>query len=695
MSQDINLTRTIALVGHGGAGKTSLGEALLFNAKATDRLGKVDDRNSNLDYEPEEIKRGGSVSAAFGHYKHKKHEVHFVDCPGDDNFLSDAVAALKAVDGVVMVTDAIDGVKVSGEKVWEHVVEGKLPALIVVNKMDRERADFDTAVSSIRDMLGVKATPLQIPIGSAESFSGVVDLLSGKALTFKSDGSGAMETGEVPGDLADIAESARETLIEDIAEADDELMEKYLEEGELTADEIAKGLAIGVAERTFVPVVAASALNNMAVQPIADLINKLLPSPSARGEISGLDVKTGEEATRKLSVDEPMLGMVFKTVADPFAGRLSLVRVYSGKLTSDLTLINPNRDSKEKFNQMLSMTGKNQSPVSEALPGDIVAIPKLKEVFTGDTLCEDKAPFKLPEIEPLPAVISYAVEAKEKGDEEKMFSGFHKILEEDPSLRLDRDPQTGEALLSGMGSVHIETTLEKLKRKFGVEVQLNTPMVPYRETIKGNTRVQGRYKKQSGGRGQFGDTWLEIGPAEQGEGFVFVDEIVGGAIPRQYIPAVEKGIAEAMQGGVYAGYPMVDVKVRLVDGSYHAVDSSEMAFKVAGSMGFKKGIPDCKPTIMEPIMLLTVTVPDDYMGDVMGDISGRRGRVLGMDAKGSMQVIKAHVPMSEVLTYQPELTSMTGGRGAFTIEFDHYEEAPGDVQVKLVEAYKAAREEGN
>ena len=536
MSQDINLTRTIALVGHGGAGKTSLGEALLFNAKATDRLGKVDEKSSNLDYEPEEIKRGGSVSAAFGHYKHKKHEVHFVDCPGDDNFLSDAVAALRAVDGVVMVTDAIDGVKVSGEKAWQHVTEGKLPAIIVVNKMDRERADFDAAVSTIKEMLGVKATPLQIPIGSADTFTGVVDLLSGKAFTFKADGSGAMETGEVPGDLADAAESARETLIEDIAEADDELMEKYLEEGELSADEIAKGLAIGVAERTFVPVLAASAMNNMSIQPIADLINKLLPAPTARGEIRGIDVKSGEESTRAASPDEPMVGLVFKTVADPFAGRLSLVRVFSGKLTSDLTLLNPNRDSKEKFNQMILMTGKNQKPVSEALPGDIVAIPKLKDVFTGDTLCDEKAPFQLPAIEPLPAVISYAVEAKEKGDEEKMFAGLNKILEEDPSLRLDREPQTGEALLSGMGSVHIETTLEKLKRKFSVEVNLNTPMVPYRETIKGNVRVQGRYKKQSGGRGQFGDTWLEISPAEQGEGYVFVDEIVGGAIPTPVYP---------------------------------------------------------------------------------------------------------------------------------------------------------------
>jgi elongation factor G len=693
MSQDINLTRTIALVGHGGAGKTSLGEALLFNAKVTDRLGKVDEKNTILDYEPEEIKRGGSISASFGSYTHKKHTVNFIDCPGDDNFLSDATAALRAVDGVVLVADAIDGVKVSGEKAWQHVRRNNLPTIIVVNKMDRERADFDTAVANIGEMLGTKVSPLVIPIGAAESFTGIVDLLSNKGRTFATDGSGKSQIGDVPTEVADAAEAAREVLIEDIAESDEELMEKYLEEGELSADEIAEGLAKGVLDGSFIPVLCCSAINNMGVGLTADLINKLLPSPASRTEISGFD-KSGEEATRTLGSDEPMLAQVFKTVADPFAGQLTIVRVFSGKLSSDITLLNTNRESKEKFNQIIQMTGKNQKPVGEAYAGDIVAIPKLKETKTGDTLCDDKAPFRLPEIEPLPAVISYAIEAKEKGDEEKVFAGINKLLEEDPSLRLDRDPQTGEALLSGMGSVHIETTLERLKRKFSVEVNLNTPKVPYRETIKGSTRVQGRYKKQTGGRGQFGDTWLEISPADQGEGFVFVDEIVGGAIPRQYIPAVEKGIAEALTGGVYAGYPMVDIKVRLVDGSFHPVDSSEMAFKVAGSMGFKKGVPNCKPTIMEPIMNLTVTVPDEYMGDVMGDISGRRGKVMGMDAKGSMQVIKAQVPMSEVLTYQPELTSMTGGRGAFAIEFDHYEEAPGDIQAKLVEEYTKAREEG-
>jgi elongation factor G len=372
-----------------------------------------------------------------------------------------------------------------------------------------------------------------------------------------------------------------------------------------------------------------------------------------------------------------------------------MARVFSGTLTADAQLYNPNQDMKERFGQLYSMTGKGQKNMAEAGPGALVAIPKLKETTTGDTLSDDKAHIKLPPIEALPASISFAIEAKEKGDEEKLFAGINKLLEEDPSLRLDRDPQTGEALLSGMGQVHIETTLDRLKRKFGVEVLLKTPKVPYRETIKGKTRVQGRYKKQTGGRGQFGDTWLEISPAEPGSGYVFVDKIVGGSIPRNYIPAVEKGIGEAMQNGVLAGYPMVDVQVELVDGSYHPVDSSEMAFKVAGSLGFKKGAIECKPTLLEPIMLLTVTVPDEFMGDVMGSISSRRGRVLGMDAKGSLQVIRAHVPMSEVLSYQPELTAMTGGRGAFTMEMDHYEEVPGDVQAKIVEAYQTAKEEGN
>jgi len=469
-------------------------------------------------------------------------------------------------------------------------------------------------------------------------------------------------------------------------------MERYLEGEELSAEDLAAGLAQAVRERLFLPVAASAALRNMGVQPVMDLINRLLPSPIERGPVTGVKPGTDEEITREPDAGAPFSALVFKTVADPFAGRLSMVRIFSGKLTSDMQLYNPNREVKERFNQIYQMTGKNQKTLNEALPGDLVAIPKLKDTHTGDTLCDEKAPIRFPEIEPLPAVISYAIEAKEKGDEEKVFAGINRLLEEDPTLRLDRDPQTGEALLSGMGAVHIETTLEKLKRKFGVEVNLNVPKVPYRETIKGKTRVQGRYKKQTGGRGQFGDTWLEIEPAQPGEGFVFVNEIVGGVIPRQYIPAVEKGIAEAMQGGVLAGYPMVDVKVRLVDGSHHPVDSSELAFKVAGSLGFKKGAVQCKPTLLEPIMLLTVTVPEDAMGDVMGDISGRRGRVLGMEAKGNLQVIKAHVPLAELLTYQPELTSMTGGRGAFTMELYQYEEVPADIQAKIVEAYQAAKE---
>jgi len=693
MSDKINQTRTIALVGHGGAGKTSLAEAMLFNAKAVDRLGKVDEGNTVLDFEPEEIKRGGSVSASFGHYSHKKHDVHLVDCPGDDNFLFDAASALRAVDGAIMVIDAIDGIKVQGEKVWQFVQAAQTPALVVVNKMDRERANFDAAVNMIPDMLGVKGVRLQLPIGAADGFGGVVDLLSNKAYTFAKDGSGKMEIGEIPADMADEVEALRESLIEDIAEADDSLMERYLEGESVSDDELAAALKKGVIERLFVPVTACAALRNIGVQSVMDLVNRLLPSPVEAGAVSGVDVKTGEEIQRQPSADEPFCGLVFKTVADPFAGRLSMVRVFSGKLTSELAILNPNKDAKERFGQLYLQTGKTQKAIAEALPGDIVAIPKLKETATGDTLCEDKSPIKLQPVPPMPAVISYAIEAKEKGDEEKLFAGINKLLEEDPTLRLDRDPATGEALLGGMGSVHIETTLERLRRKFNVEVNLKTPKVPYRETIKGKTKVQGRYKKQTGGRGQFGDTWIEIEPAGEGEGYVFVDAIVGGSIPRQYIPAVEKGIGEALLQGVLAGYPMVDVKVTLYDGSFHPVDSSEMAFKVAGSMGFKKGAPQCKPTMLEPIMKLTVTVPDDAMGDVMGDISSRRGRVLGMESKGSLQIISALVPMAEVLGYQPELTSLTGGRGAFSMEMDHYEEVPGDVQKKIIEAYQATKKE--
>lgn len=691
---DINLTRTIALVGHGGGGKTSLAEAMLFNTKSVERLGKVDQGTSTLDYEPEETKRGSSVSATCGHYVYKKHNVHFVDSPGDDNFLSDSVAALRAVDGVVLVADAIDGVKVQGEKVWQHVKELGLPTLVVVNKMDRDRADFAQAMTIIPEMLGVKTIILQLPIGQGEDFTGVVDLLAAKAYTFADDGSGEMSETDVPADMADDVEAARETLIEDIAEAEDELMERYLEGEELSAEDLAKGLAKGVREQIFVPVAVCAALGNMAVQPIMELINTLLPSPIDRGQIMALDEAGEEEVILLPDPEAPVAVLVFKTTVDQF-GKLSLARVFRGTLTSAPQLYNPNRESKERFGSIYQTTGKAQETLKEALPGDLVAIPKLKDTATGDTLTDDKQRVMFPPIEPLPASIVFAIEAKEKGDEEKLFAGIHKLLEEDPTLRLDRDPQTNEALLSGMGQVHIETTQERLKRKYGVEVVLKTPKVPYRETLKGKTRVQGRYKKQTGGRGQFGDTWLEIEPAPAGEGFVFENKIVGGAIPRNYIPAVEKGIFEAMASGVLAGYPIVDVRVKLVDGSFHPVDSSEMAFKVAGSIGFKKGAAECKPTLLEPIMQLTVTVPDDAMGDVMGDISGRRGKVLGMDAKGSLQIIKAQVPMSEVLTYQPELTAMTGGRGAFTIKLDHYEQVPADVQAKIAEAYQAAKEEGN
>ncbi|MDR1396934.1 MAG: elongation factor G [Desulfarculales bacterium] len=691
MSEQIKLTRTFALIGHGGSGKTSMAEAFLFNAKAVDRLGKVGDGTSVLDYEPEEVKRGASVSSAFGHYSFKKHSIHFIDTPGDDNFLYEAISSLRAVDGAIMVIDAIDGVKVQGEKVWRHLQEAGLPCLLAVNKMDRERADYDKACAMIPEILGIKPVLLQIPIGTGENFKGVVNLLTNKAYLFEADGGNKLT--DIPADMADDVSLARETLIEDIAEAEDSLMERYLEGEELSAEDLAAALAKGVKERLFVPVACCAALKNFAVTPIMEFINQLLPSPEDRGPVMGVKPGGDEAVGRSPEENAPFCALVFKTVADPFAGRLSMLRVFSGKLKSDMQLYNPQKSAKERFNQLYQMTGKTTKPINEALPGDLIAIPKLKDTATGDTLCDEKNVIILPPLNPPASVISYAIAAKEKGDEEKMFAAINKLLEEDPTLRLERDPMTNEAILSGMGSVHIETTLERLRRKFNAEVQLKTPKVPYRETIKGKTRVQGRYKKQTGGKGQFGDTWLEIEPAGHGEGFIFVDEIVGGAIPRNFIPAVEKGIAEAMQKGVFAGYPMIDVKVHLVDGSYHAVDSSEMAFKVAGSLGFKKGTLQCKPTLLEPIMLLTVTVPEDAMGDVMGDISSRRGKVLGMEAKGNLQVISAHVPMAEVLTYQPELTSMTGGRGAFSMSMAHYEEAPGDVQAKIVEAFQASKGE--
>lgn len=683
--------RNLVLIGHGGCGKTSLAEALLFGAGATSRLGKVDDGSSILDYEPEEIKRKITISSAFHHYNWKKHTVYFADTPGDDNFLADTRAALHVADAAVVVLDAVDGVKVGTEKVW-HTANGyNLPRLVYINKMDRERADFHQVLKEIREVLEVQAVPILLPIGREAGFKGVVDLISQKAYVAPAGG-GKLEAGPIPDDLKDEAEALRNDLLNFAAESDDALIEKFLEEGELTPEEIYLGLRAGTLKGSFVPVLCGATRDNLGYPQLLDAINLYLPAPEDRGPIKGQHPNGGAEAVFEADPDGPLAAQVFKTVADPYAGRLSIFRIYSGTMAADSTVLNATRAVPERFGQLFLLEGKGQKAVANLVPGAFGAVAKLKETVTGDTLTTEANPLILPAIPSSRPMVTFALEPKKQGEEDKVFSSFSKLIEEDPSLSLTRNAETKEILLSGVGSVHIEATAEKLKRKFGVEVNLKPPKVPYRETIKGTVKVQGKHKRQSGGRGQYGDTWLELEPLPKGSGFEFVDRIVGGAIPKQYIPSVEKGIAEAKNTGVLAGFPVVDFRVSLYDGSFHDVDSSDMAFKIAGSKGFKKGCEQANPTLLEPIMKMVVTVPEENMGDIIGDLNGRRGRVLGVEAEGRLQVVTAHVPMTEVLLYAPDLISKTGGRGTYEMEFDHYEEVPPHQAEKIIAEARAAQE---
>ena len=675
--------RNLAVIGHGGTGKTSLCESILYVAGKTDRPGRVDEGTSTMDYEPEEQKRHISISAATNHIDWDKHRIHFIDTPGDSNFAFDTKSCLRIVDGAIVLVDAVGGVEFQTEMVWEYADEFKLPRLIFVSRMDRERADFEKAVAHIRERLGRKVTICFLPIGAENGFAGVVDLTSMKAYAYD-DQKRSAKAFDIPADMVEAAQKYRDVLIEDIAETDDELMNKYLEGGELSSEDLQSGLRKGVVSGALIPVVCGASTKNLGIHPLLDMIVGCFPSPVDRGAVAGKKPGTDAEENRLPEESAPFSALVFKTIADPYAGRLTLFRVYSGTLRADQPLFNASRKVTERIASLFFLEGKTQKPVDELVPGDIAAIAKLKETATGDTLSADKFPIVYPKLEPPPAIISFAVEAKTRGDEDKLVSSIHRLTDEDPTLVFHRDDQTREMILSGLGQVHIEVTVEKMKRKFGLEVNLKTPKVPYKETIKGKTTVQGRYKKQSGGRGQFGDTWLEIEPLPRGGGFEFVDRIVGGVIPGQYRPAVEKGIVEAMAEGVVAGYQVVDLRVSLFDGSFHTVDSSEMAFKIAGSLGFKKGVLECQPTLLEPIVNISIEIPDEYMGDVIGDLNSRRGKVLGMDSKGHHQIIKGQVPLAEVLKYAPDLRSMTSGRGTFTYEHSHYEEVPAYIAEKII-----------
>lgn len=676
--------RTYAIVGTGGCGKTSLAEMLLFNAGALSRMGAIEDGTTSLDYEPEEIRRRGSIQPACATYLWKKNRHFLVDIPGDGNFTGDMEYLLKAVDGVVFVLDAVDGVRPLTKKIWSLVRAAGLPSLIVVNKLDRDRADFQMALDGLAT-LGVKPVVLQLPIRQGDTFVGTASILGGRAHMFSADGSTA--EADIPRGIAEDVQLLRDVTVENIAESNEELMEKYLEEGNLCLDDLRSGLRAGVLGGELTPVLTCSALENKGGTSILDAVQALLPSPQDRPP-----VRDANGTERSGDPDGPLACVVFKTLADPFTGQLSLLRVLSGTLDGDSVLKNMRSEENERVSNLLYMLGKTQTPCKESVgPGALVAVAKLKNTRTGDTLCDDKAPFALPMPKLSPQIITYALAPKEKGEEDKVYAAMQKLLDEDVTLRLGRDEETGDILLSGMGQLHIELAVEKAKRRFKVDIVLKTPKVPYRETVRGKCQVQGRHKKQSGGRGQFGDCWIEMEGLPRGSGYVFEDAIVGGVIPRQYIPAIDKGVQEAAARGFLAGYQVVDFKVKVYDGSYHTVDSSEMAFKVAGSLAFKKAMESLKPTLLEPIVLLTVSIPDESMGDVIGDLSSRRGKVLGSDSQAGTTEIKAHVPMSEVLKYAPDLRSMTGGQGFFTMEFAHYEEAPPPVAEKVIAEYQQAK----
>ncbi len=690
MTDKIEDLRNIVFVAHGGAGKTSLAEVMLFNTGVTNRLGRVEDGNTVMDFEPEELKRNISISSGFNQYDWKKHTIRLIDTPGDQNFFSDTRICMQAADGAVVVIDAVDSVKVQTEQAWDFAEEFNLPSIIFINKLDRERADFSRTYKDAAESFEPKPVILQLPIGSEDDFKGVIDLVGMKAYTY--DAKGKAKEVDIPSDMQDLVAEEREALVENVVESDDELLERYLEGESLSDDEIKAALKKGTLSRIFVPVLCGSATKNIGIDLIQDFIVDCMPSPLDRGPWIATDEDGEKEVECNPDPDAPFSAFVFKTVADPFAGRLSIFRVVSGSLGADGNFYNTNKGTKERYNQLLSLAGKEQKQVTKAGPGSIVAVAKLKDSATGDTLCDEGSKVKFKCAEPLPSLTSFAVEPKSKGDEDKIFSSLSKLLEEDIALQLTRNLETKQILLSGLGPIHIEVAVEKLKRKFNVEVELSTPKVPYKETIKKKVRVQGKHKKQTGGHGQFADCWIQIEPLPRGKGFEFVDKIVGGAIPKQYIPAVEKGILESCQKGVLAAFPCVDFRVTLDDGSFHAVDSSEMAFKIAGSMAFKKAALEAGPVLLEPIMNVSITTPDEHMGDIMGDLNSRRGKVLGMDSKGKNQVIKANVPIAEFLTYAPDLRSMTGGRGMFNMEFSHYDEIPAQIAQKLVEEINKGKE---
>jgi elongation factor G len=683
--------RNIALVGHSGSGKTQLAAAMLFAAGMVNRLGRVDDGTTVTDFDEEEISRKHTLAATPAYAEWSKQKINLIDTPGFANFISDVRAALRVCDAAFVVVDAVAGPEVQTEKVWAEAEAAGLPAIVVLNRLDRERASLQRSLEALHAHFGRAIIPVQLPIGEEKGFHGVVDLVTQKAYTFAADGSNKLSEEPVPAAMQEAVAAARESLVEMVAEADDALMEKFFEAGTLNQEELVGGLRKAVLGRRVFPLLCTSALANVGIQPLLDAVLALVTPPSER-QFTAADLKEAE-VKRSFSEAEPYSAFVWKTVADQFAGRINLFLVMSGSLKADTTVQNLTKESTERLGHLVLIQGKTQTEVPEIKAGDLGAVAKLKDTQTNDTIADKAAPVvfaatKFPE-----PVLSYAMEPKSRGDEEKISTSLQRLLEEDPTIRFSRDSQTKELLLSGQGQLHIEVTVAKLKRRFGVDVNLKLPRIPYRETITAATDAHGRHKKQTGGHGQFGDCKIRMEPLPRGSDFEFVDDIFGGAIPRQYIPAVEKGIQETRLRGYLAGYPVVDFRVVLTDGQFHAVDSNELSFKMAGSLAFKDGMTRARPTLLEPVMNVEVYAPSDYAGDLMGDINGRRGRIAGMDTRGVMTVIRAQVPMSEMLTYEQQLTSATGGRGSYSMEYSHYEEVPAHLQPKVVAAAKAERGE--
>jgi elongation factor G len=676
-------------VGHGDSGKTTLTAGLLFTAGASNRLLRVDEGNTITDFDEEEISRKISISTAIAVAEWKKAKINILDTPGYNIFINDARAALVAADSALVLVDGVAGVEVQTEKVWAFTEDFKLPRAVIVNKLDRERADFQRALESVQKNFGRAAVPIQIPIGVERDFNGVVDLIRMKAYTYTADGDGKGKEGDIPANLADAAQKAHEALIEMVAEGNDALMEEYFDKGTLEPGQIFEGLKQAVNELRIFPVLCASATHNIGSDLILNFVADNLPAPTEREPIAANI--NGAEGTEKISSAGAASAYVFKTTADPFAGRITYFKVITGVVKNDANLQNVTRSTSERLAHISSPQGKTLQPVTEIQAGDIGAVAKLKDTLTGDTLADKGFNVFYPAVKLPEPSIAFAIEAKSRNDEDRMGNAVHRILEEDQSLRFYRDPQTREFLLAGTGQQHVEIVVSRMKKRYGVDVALKAPKIPYRETIRGKADVQGRHKKQTGGHGQFGDCWIKMEPLPRGAKFEFANEIFGGAIPKNFIPAVEKGIIEAAEKGYLAGFPMVDFRVIVYDGSYHDVDSSELAFKLAARKAFKAAMEEAKPALLEPIMNVEIQAPVEYAGDLMGDLNGRRGRISGMETKGSTQFLRAHVPMAEMLSYQNDLTAMTQGRASFTMEFDHYDYVPQLQSEKIIAAAKAAK----